>query len=474
MKKHIKPTIIITLIITMLSTQTLTACTSLTKSEDTTTSIDTADIALSAEPSIPETGVYDSEDAAIVVSKDTEAKTVKLQNITSGRRYTLTYNGTTLIYDKNDQSLSMDQLTLGSVVTARFYMPTKTLAYIKENPDCVNYKDVSNYVLNLTKGTLTIGGTVYNISAKVVVLSDGSETDMMTLNQVDAITVWGYKNMIYSIDIEKGHGYLRLANEDNFLDGWIEVGSSVISKISKDMLIVVPEGTYTVTVSNKGTVASQEITFNRNEEMSWDLGSIEMKKPETGNIIFTLTPLTAKVSIDGNEVDTSKAVTLEYGLHRMTVTADGYETLSQYIRVAQAQANISIEMEKSEEESSTAQSSAEESSVTQSSEEESGTAQSSEEESSTEESSTEESSTTQVAEAATGSYKVYIDAPEGVEAYLDGNYIGITPTSFDKVAGSYVISLRKTGYQTRSYTLQIDNEEKDLNYTFSELISTSE
>jgi hypothetical protein len=313
---------------------------------------------------------------------------------------------------------------------------------------------VSNYVLNLTKGTLTIGGTVYNISAKVVVLSDGSETDMMTLNQVDAITVWGYKNMIYSIDIEKGHGYLRLANEDNFLDGWIEVGSSVISKISKDMLIVVPEGTYTVTVSNKGTVASQEITFNRNEEMSWDLGSIEMKKPETGNIIFTLTPLTAKVSIDGNEVDTSKAVTLEYGLHRMTVTADGYETLSQYIRVAQAQANISIEMEKSEEESSTAQSS--------------------EEESSTEESSTEESSTTQVAEAATGSYKVYIDAPEGVEAYLDGNYIGITPTSFDKVAGSYVISLRKTGYQTRSYTLQIDNEEKDLNYTFSELISTSE
>jgi hypothetical protein len=107
--------------------------------------------------------------------------------------------------------------------------------------------------------------------------------------------------------------------------------------------------------------------------------------------------------------------------------------------------------------------------VTQSSEEESSTAQSSEEES-----STEESSTTQVAEATTGSYKVYIDAPEGVEAYLDGNYIGITPTSFDKVAGSYVISLRKTGYQTRSYTLQIDNEEKDLNYTFSELISTSE
>jgi hypothetical protein len=71
---------------------------------------------------------------------------------------------------------------------------------------------------------------------------------------------------------------------------------------------------------------------------------------------------------------------------------------------------------------------------------------------------------------ASGKYKVYIDAPEGVEAYLDGNYIGITPVSFTKKAGSYVVSLRKAGYQTRSYTLQIDNEEKDINYTFTDLI----
>ena len=27
-------------------------------------------------------------------------------------------------------------------------------------------------------------------------------------------------------------------------------------------------------------------------------------------------------------------------------------------------------------------------------------------------------------------YRVYIDAPEDVEAYLDGSYIGMTPVSF--------------------------------------------
>ena len=72
--------------------------------------------------------------------------------------------------------------------------------------------------------------------------------------------------------------------------------------------------------------------------------------------------------------------------------------------------------------------------------------------------------------SSTGKYKVYIDAPSGAEAYLDGNYIVITPVSFNKVSGSYVVTLRKTGYQTRSYTLQIDAEEKDVNYSFTDLI----
>ena len=66
-------------------------------------------------------------------------------------------------------------------------------------------------------------------------------------------------------------------------------------------------------------------------------------------------------------------------------------------------------------------------------------------------------------------YKVHIDSPVGAEVYLDGNYIGIAPVDFEKKAGNYVVSLRKTGYQTRSYTLQVDSEEKDVTYSFSEL-----
>ena len=411
-------------------------------------------------------GIYDSEDAAVVVRKDLEAKTVQFQNIASSRRYTLTYDGTTMIYDKNEQALSMEQLKEGSVVTVRFYKPRKALAYVRENPDCISYHHVNGYSMDLSKGTIALGKELYNISSHVVVVSGGRETDMMEVSQMDELSVWGYKNMIYGIHVEKGHGYLRLQNEDYFVNGWIDVGDSVIRKITEDMLLVVPEGTHTVTVSHKGSSATQK-----------------------GTVIFTLNPVTAKVSIDGREVNVSKPVEIEYGLHQMRITADGYDTVAQYIRVGEPSANIAVELEKSEESSAdktsekatdkTSNKNSDKNSDKEEQEKEDDDddqttskkyqSKSSEPEEEDEDEEKEKKSSEHYL-SSSEKYKVYIDAPDGVEAYLDGSYVGVTPVSFNKEPGSHVVTLRKSGYQTRSYTLQIDEEEKDVNYSFTDLI----
>ena len=88
----------------------------------------------------------------------------------------------------------------------------------------------------------------------------------------------------------------------------------------------------------------------------------------------------------------------------------------------------------------------------------------------TEDSST-DSSLPGSTDTTSGYYKVYVDAPEGVEVYLDGNYMGVTPCNFKKTAGTHVITLRKTGYTTRSYTVQVDEEAKDISYSFADLVA---
>ena len=146
------------------------------------------------------------------------------------------------------------------------------------------------------------------------------------------------------------------------------------------------------------------------------------------------------VTVDGKNVDTASPVELEYGLHQMTVTADGYDTVAQYIKVAEPSASISVELEKSEE-------------STEQEETKEQTQASSAQSSSAEQPETQSSATQSTASQT--AYKVHIDSPVGAEVYLDGNYIGIAPVDFEKKAGNYVVSLRKTGYQTRSYTLQV-------------------
>ncbi|MBE5877653.1 MAG: PEGA domain-containing protein [Lachnospiraceae bacterium] len=405
-------------------------------------------------------GLYDSEDTAIVVKKNAKEGTVQLQNLQTGKRYTLSYDGTTKLYDKYEQAVSMSQIKPGSIVTARFYKPKKALSYMMELADAICYLDLDNYVIDAQAGTISIGKYVYSLQKDLVILSNDREIEIESLNMVDKISVWGYNKQIYAINVEQGHGYLRLQNEDYFVGGWIEIGQNQIRQIKEDMLMVVPEGTSTVRISHKGSSASQEITFGRDEEMVWDVGDVEISLPQSGTVIFTVEPAGAKVLIDGEEVKASSPIILDYGVHSLKASAEGYDTMSQYIRVAEPSANLDVKLEKSEEsEEKTAKEEVSDAEASKEAKEDNHTTEAKETESK------------QQIVSSTSGYRVYIDSPVGVEVYVDGNYLGIAPVDFAKEEGSYVISLRKAGYQTRSYTLQIDGEEKNVNYSFSELMS---
>ena len=53
--------------------------------------------------------------------------------------------------------------------------------------------------------------------------------------------------------------------------------------------------------------------------------------------------------------------------------------------------------------------------------------------------------------------------------YLDGAYVGRAPVSFKKKAGSHTLTFRRDGYTTKSYTIEVDSEKKDLTMAFPDL-----
>lgn len=397
---------------------------------------------VSEEPTTEKnSALADSLDEAVVIGVDTKNEELHLQNIETGKTYTLEYSSATSVEDKNGKQLVMGQLEEGTLVTLTFIHEKKLAKQVFVREEAQKIEEVVNFEINKASHTMEFSGERYSIDENVAVVSDSEKKELIDINEVDQLTVWAVDHTIYSIQITKGHGYLRLSGYEPFIEGWIEVGQSLIKPITESMLLVVPEGEYSVHIYKDDMGGFKDVSILKNEENELDVSDLvvesETGEDQVGKIVFSINPTNATLLIDGTEVDYSDVVLLSYGVHQLVCKAEGYATMSKYIKVSQENANIDINLEKGSDKTQ----------------------------------SVSENSTEKEKDVTTASsnYKVYIDAPDSAEVYVDGKYIGLIPTSFPKVAGTYTVSIRKTGYQTRSYSLEIDNIDKDVNFSFSEL-----
>ncbi len=394
-------------------------------------------------------GSYDSADTAVVMSVDSLNRGVTFMNMEAGRQYTLYYDGTTYIKDKYGGPMTISQIEPGDVVDVNFLKGKRKIASIQISPDAWVYEDIDNYDLGGINKTAGIGSSTYSLPDEAVVLSEGKRVEVMDIVSQDRISVRGVGHKIYSINVDKGHGYLRLKNDQALIGGWIEVGNTIIREITSDMLLVVPEGSYRVFLSKDGISSQKDIVVARNKEVILDVGDLEVLQDKTGKILLSVTPADAAVEIDGKPVITDSAVELPYGIHQVHLEAEGYDSLTKYIQVGSEYAQISFTLERSrelQEEDSISQNQLEPQKDTDDG----------------------EPIGDDVVSPSTGN-RVYIDAPKDVEVYVDSNYIGISPVSFKKTVGSHTVTLRKSGYKTRSYTVYLYNDGEDITYSFEDL-----
>ena len=384
---------------------------------------------------------YDSADTAVLVKKDSENGTVTLLNLDVGKQYTLYIVGTTTLADRYGTAVSLEQIQPGDVVDVTFLKSQKRLNSMMLSENSWSNDSVSKYTLDFERNNLTIGEERFKITDDTLFFSEGRQIEEMDINERDVLSFQGMGNRVVSVVVEKGHGYLRLNNDENFIGGFIEIGQTMVQQITDDMLLTVPEGDYEVNISCSGGGGVKNVSIDRGEEVVLDIGDLEVAEEKFGQIIFSLTPPSTELYVDGAEIDASQPVSLSYGIHQVIARADNYQSITTYLKVGQASAGIDIALEP----------------VDSDEEEEDDDSQSSE----------------STVDASSDYYKVYLEAPEGAEVYVDGNYIGISPVNFKKEQGSHVITLRKSGYETRSYTISVDDEEKDISFSFAELVEES-
>ncbi len=436
-------------------------------------------------------GDYDSADRAVIYEKNMEDKEITFFNLDVYKTYTLAYDGTSTLHDKYGNALSMKQVKEGDIVDITFLKTPKTLTSLAVSEDSWFQTDVSRVDIHTGKQTIQVGNKTYKFTGNTLLLSEGKRIELMDIHESDILTVNGMGNQVHSLVVDKGHGYLRLKNDESFIGGWIEIGQSVIRTIEEDMLLVVPEGTYDMTVSNKGVNGTKTVTIQRNQETEVDIGEFKSAEPQSGMVIFTVNPAKASVYIDGNLTDISQPVTLEYGIHQIIARAEGYGTVTTYVKVGQPSAGIDITLDPVEEEDVSDNKSDKDTNKESNKESDNNAGESDSNKNNSNNSSDKDNSKNnsdngsdnnsdndkndnsntgnsegELVSAIAASYKIHIDNPTGFEIYFDGNYKGIAPVSFKKELGSHVVTIRKDGYITRSYTVDVEDDQSDVTFSF--------
>lgn len=417
-----------------------------------------------------------AEDTCIVIGKNVDEKQFVLRNIKGGEDKVLSYDGKTLFLTKHDGPLIASEVMPGDIVDVSFTTYDKKLMQLKQSNSAWENKNITKFTIDDKGKTITIGDELYKMSPNSVIASGETIGKLLDVTDLDTVTVKGIDKEVYSVQIEKGHGYIRVSNDSYFVGGWIEIGQDIITLLTENMLIPVPEGEYDIKVTNKGYVGREKVEIERDKETKLDLSKVEIEEVAIGHVQFEIKPDYAQLFVDGLMTDFEERVPLEYGIHSVRVELAGYETVRANIRVGSELANISITLDESLESEKEPASGSKKPDGNDPSYvdntykvNDEGTDSSAKD---TVTNSQESSIDTSKDSVISDNKKIYIEGPSGAEVYLDGAYIGIAPCNTSKVTGNHTITLAKAGHETKSYTISVGNDGNDLTMSFSELNAT--
>lgn len=255
--------------------------------------------------------IYTSTASVIIRSVNEEDQKISMYLINRNENRDIGYNGATVIQDKYENAMSIAQLKPGDIAEITYNSELERAGSITLSQDAWSFEGVTKYNLNIGNGNASIGDETFSIDNKVLVFAEGDVIDAAQIINQDVLTIRGKGHSIMSITVEKGHGYLDIKNDEAVLGSFIEVGQTVISQIAPDMLITVPEGSYTVRITGEGIDESREIQIERNKETILDLGDIEVAKIQDASVKFAITPSTAVVYVDDVKIDTSRSAICE-------------------------------------------------------------------------------------------------------------------------------------------------------------------
>lgn len=327
----------------------------------------------------------------VISDIEREQSVFSVADVNSGWVYKVIYTPSTDFLSRFGEPLAADQLEIGELIDIVWDDARTTAKSIQVSYDAWEYEDVMGLSYNQRDNSITIRGETFIYQNSLVLYDKTREQDeaasleetgaspaaeaeerqgiasgegqeaasadadltpgrrnAITLQEIsnqDTVTCRGYKGKICSVVVNKGHGYVRLSNYSTYIGGTIAIGG-VIEPVVKDMVLTVPVGNWTLEIDKDGKMGTKDIVVVQNEDQTVNLASLMIVATRRGIMQFHVTPEDCVITIDGKEYREQTKFVLEYGKHKVSVSAVDYKAYNGTITLQSAYMNVNVELTK--------------------------------------------------------------------------------------------------------------------------------
>ncbi|MBQ9278790.1 MAG: PEGA domain-containing protein, partial [Lachnospiraceae bacterium] len=277
---------------------------------------------------------------AVMINKDMENDKIVFLDYISGDQLELGYHGGVVVTDTRGSNISINDISVGSVVDITYYADTKRLINIASSSNVQVLKDVNKFAADVLNKKATYKGSSCKMSEYALAFDDGKAKSIMEVSTEDKVTLYLMNGTLISCVIDEGHGYVRLLNQHTYVGGMVEIGYDVIVPVTDDMLLAVREGTYTLRINKNGYSDSKEVTVKKDEEVEVDISDIAIPR---GTVSFVITPEDAELYVDNELLDTH-AYSNIYGSYGLKIKAEGYQSFNGSFKISEPVKSYTFEL----------------------------------------------------------------------------------------------------------------------------------
>lgn len=434
----------------------------------------------------------------MIKSVDTEGSTVTLYDLEAGGEVTLSYGVAADIRSKYGSLTYAASLQYGDIVRTE-YNGDGSLVRMQLSGEHWELHGVEEF--SITEDSLNVNNSNYKITEETVAYCEGEKIAIGEVRDIDRVELCGLDSQILTIHVIKGHGSIKLVNCSEFQGAKVSFKDESHT-LEGEPTYLVREGKYTVSVIGEKNAAAAEVTVARNEQVVIDLYEYGGAPVNTAEVRFKITPFSAVLKIDGERVDYyEQDLVLEYGEHKIEAELGGYATYKGYLNITRPYHTFQIDLPErpaswedpsgdgdsqggsegldgsGTSENPNGDDSGDASVDSGSDDYPDGDGNSGSDSQGGSADGTEDGETAErryVPIGAAGGYEydkefsTFLLEPAGAVVLIDGISLGAAPVEFEKILGTYTITLRKNGKE-KEYTVTVDEGsfEGDVYWKFS-------